>query len=229
MNEEIQGFPEGSFRTGPILESSDWLQEGKAFSSNAWEKTVGGQPNQNYDPNAVQPAGYYQEGGTFIHGPRDILGEALQHAKNDKEREIILKELSGKSGVPPEGTGIGPEKERGLKERLEKMRTEALKSVARTGAAADRDVATTAYPPERFEEATTPTEEELIKTSTDSMGNIGYTKKSELLKKSKVGGVSKVVQQEYAAAKAGGAKAEAAYLRGLDLATYRALTGRTSR
>jgi len=32
-------------KEGNIMESSTWLPEGKAYSSNAWEKTVGGQPN----------------------------------------------------------------------------------------------------------------------------------------------------------------------------------------
>ena len=117
-------------RTGRILESSDWLKDGNAFSSNAWEKTVDGQPNQGYDPNAVQPAGYYNEAGTFIAGPRMKPHELLRQASSPEARDAILKTYAEKGVVVPEGTGIGPEKERGLKERMAKIAAEAEKSKA---------------------------------------------------------------------------------------------------
>jgi len=133
-------------RTGRILESSDWLKDGNAFSSNAWEKTVGGQPNQGYDPNAVQPAGYYNEAGTFIAGPRfkpaDLEGMISRATKGLKDENAIAavtsalsNAMSGITGVVPEGTGIGPEKERGLKERMAKIAAEASKATASITAA----------------------------------------------------------------------------------------------
>ena len=133
-------------RTGRILESSDWLKDGNAFSSNAWEKTVDGQPNQGYDPNAVQPAGYYNEAGTFIAGPRfkpaDLEGMISRATKGLKDENAIAavtsalsNAMSGITGVVPEGTGIGPEKERGLKERMAKIAAEASKATASITAA----------------------------------------------------------------------------------------------
>jgi len=131
---------------GNVIESSDWLKEGNAFSSNAWQKTVGGQPNQGYDPNAVQPAGYYNEAGTFIAGPRfkpaDLEGMISRATKGLKDENAIAavtsalsNAMSGITGVVPEGTGIGPEKERGLKERMAKIAAEASKATASITAA----------------------------------------------------------------------------------------------
>jgi len=160
-------------RTGRILESSDWLKDGNAFSSNAWEKTVGGQPNQGYDPNAVQPAGYYNEAGTFIAGPRfkpadleSMISRATKGLKDENAIAAVTSALSnamsGITGVVPEGTGIGPEKERGLKERIAKIAAEAEKSKAAIAASADMYRSDTPYYQEDRSTPSTPVKQQVV-------------------------------------------------------------------
>ena len=128
----------GGERTGRILESSSWLKPGNAFSSNAWEKTVGGQPNQNYDKNAIMPEGYRNEAGTFIPGPRVKAWEPLWKAKNQGERDIAMKAFAEKSGtLDPETGRIGSELARRGDQKLEGIKGRYLESVAKIRANAD--------------------------------------------------------------------------------------------
>ena len=183
MNEGIQGFPEGTFRTGRILESSDWLKDGNAFSSNAWEKTVDGQPNQGYDPNAVQPAGYYNEAGTFIAGPRikewevgTLIAHATAGIKDPELKKSIADGIMKNAGVVPEGTGIGPEKERGLKERMAKIAAEAEKSKAAIAASADMYRSDTPYYQEDRSTPSTPVKQQVVQIGEEPT-ETGGTKK----------------------------------------------------
>ena len=125
-------------RTGRILESSDWLKPGNAYSNAAWEKTVGGQPNQNYDPNAIRPAGYYNEvGGTYIAGPRVKPHELLRQASSPEARDAILKTYADKGVIVPEDPGIGNELARRGEQKLEGIKGRYLESAAKIRANAD--------------------------------------------------------------------------------------------
>jgi len=125
-------------RTGEILESSDWIPQGKAYSSNAWEKTVGGQPNMNYDKNAIMPEGYYNDAGTFIPGPRVKAWEPLYNARNQGERNIAMKAFAEKAGtLDPETGRIGSELARRGEQKLANIRGKYAERVANIGANAD--------------------------------------------------------------------------------------------
>ena len=130
-------------RTGRILESSSWLPEGKAFSNNAWEETVGGQPNINYDPKAIMPEGYRNQAGTFIPGPRvnpwDVGGlVAHSGARTPEERKSAFDKFSALAGqLDPETGRIGSELARRGEQKLEGIKGRYLESVAKIRANAD--------------------------------------------------------------------------------------------
>jgi len=128
----------GGERTGRILESSSWLPEGKAFSNNAWQETVGGQPNMNYDPKAIMPEGYTNDAGTFIPGPRVKSWEPMYNARNQGERNIAMQEFAKKAGqLDPETGRIGNELARRGDQKLEGIKGRYLESAAKIGASAD--------------------------------------------------------------------------------------------
>ena len=133
----------GGERTGRILESSDWLPEGKAFSNNAWEETVGGQPNMNYDPKAIMPEGYTNDAGTFIPGPRvnpwDVGGlVAHSGARTPEERKSAFDKFNALAGqLDPETGRIGSERARRGEQKLEGIKGRYLESAAKIRANAD--------------------------------------------------------------------------------------------
>lgn len=106
---------------GEVMESSDWLK-GDVWSSHKWQQHVDGKLNPNYDPTAIMPAGYFNEGGTFIAGPRVKAWEPLYHARTPREREIAMSGYAAAAGKMEPDTGVESELARRGEQSLANIR-----------------------------------------------------------------------------------------------------------
>ena len=120
---------------GNILETDS---RGPSFPDSGF-----GSPNVK-DPvtgRMMQKAGYYNEAGTFIEGPRinawDVGGMvAHSGARTPKERLAAFDKYTGLVGKLDEETGLGHGEKRSLTERVEKAKLASAERIANIAAAA---------------------------------------------------------------------------------------------